>query len=765
MPKAVKITVKGRVQGVGFRPFIFQIAAEFGIKGTVQNNMDGVKIFANGSAEELQSFVTALRLKSPRLARIDQVLVDELTPTSFQTFEIIPSERTGKSSLVIPVDSAVCHECVAEMNDPNNFRYRYPFINCTQCGPRYTIIDALPYDRPYTVMKEFKMCAECEAEYENPLDRRHHAQPIACSSCGPFVQLKAITGEIIAEREEAMMATSKLIKEGKIIAIKGLGGYHLVCDAFNEKAVHLLRLRKNRPKRPLAVMAASIEIIKKVCDVTEQEMSIMQSPEAPIVILKKNRMSGLAENLAPAMNTLGVMLPYTPLHHLLLDGEDLSVVVMTSANPSGLPILYKDEEAFIYLDGIADYVLSNNRKILHPLDDSVVQVVGGKMSFLRRSRGYVPDPIVTNKLVHRVVALGPQQKNTFAIGRNDQIFIGPHIGEMGHLEVAEHFESEFTHLMKWMGIEADTIAVDMHPYYVTTWLGEQMDGNVIQVQHHHAHLVSCMEDNQISEPTFGLILDGTGYGEDGHIWGFELLYGDASSYERLGHLHYTHLPGNEKAIAEPWRNATGMLIDYFGEKGKMFAKSLFEDKHYEIEILANMVRKEMNSPLAGTCGRLFDAVSAILGICKVATYDGEAAIKLSELMDDEQVVTSYSYKFIQSEEGLTTIDFEPALLEIVNDRLSGVDRKEIVRRFHETIVALSVEIILLVSTQKPSLNKTVALSGGSFHNPYLAHEIARRLSEKQFRVFTHERVPCNDGGVSLGQLIIAANKKHVLNVT
>lgn len=757
--RAVKITVKGRVQGVGFRPFIFQIADQFCINGTVQNNMDGVKIFAEGAYEDISQFVSAIQSKSPRLSRIDQVEVGEIPANGYDDFRIIPSERTGKSSLVIPIDSAVCEDCLAEMRDPNNFRYRYPFINCTQCGPRYTIIDELPYDRPFTVMREFAMCPDCKKEYEDPMNRRHHAQPIACGKCGPEVSLKTINGQTIAKQKEAIEWVSNLLCDGKIVAIKGIGGYHLACDAYNEKAVRALRDRKRRPNRPLAVMAANIEVAREICQVKKQEDEILQSPEAPIVIMEKQSCSGLAESLAPGMKTLGVMLPYTPLHHLLFDEGEVKALVMTSANPSGLPILYRDKEEFSYLEGIADYVLSNNREILHPLDDSVVQLIDGHLTFLRRSRGYVPDPMTTDQPVHSVVALGSQQKNTFAIGRHEQIFIGPHIGEMEHLEVVEHFQHEFNHLMKWMGIEPDKIAIDMHPGYMTGELAETMNASIISVQHHHAHMVSCMEDNGLNDATFGIILDGTGYGEDGHIWGFELLYGDASSYERLAHLNYSHLPGNERAIKEPWRNATAMLIDSFGAEGREWALRLFPNKIYEIEVIAHMLEKGVNSPLAGTCGRLFDAVSAILDICQVSTYDGEAAIKLSEQMIEAESIQSYPYGLLESKDGSIALDFAPALKQIVQDRLSGVPKMEIVQRFHETVVTMCVESMVSLSQRNPSFKKHVVLSGGSFHNPFLLKEIAGRLKKRDFKVYTHKQVPCNDGGLSLGQLIVAANKK------
>lgn len=755
---AVKITVKGRVQGVGFRPFIFQIASQFGIRGTVQNNMDGVKIFAEAEGASLQCFMTAIKASAPRLSRIDEVIMEESAYIGCEDFSIIPSERTGKSSLVIPVDSAVCPECIREMRDPDNFRYQYPFINCTQCGPRYTIIESLPYDRPFTTMKAFHMCAACEEEYHDPFNRRHHAQPIACEECGPKVALASINGEIIEEGNAALEKTSELLQKGNIVAIKGIGGYHLACNAFDQAAVSSLRERKNRPQRPLAVMVASIEVAREICHISSKEEEVLTSPEAPIVILGKRNGSQLADGLAPEMTSLGVMLPYTPLHYLLFDHGGLKVLVMTSANPSGLPMLYQDEDTFSYLGGIADYVLMNNRPILHPVDDSVVRVVGGKTFFLRRSRGYVPDPMVSGASVDGVIALGSQQKNTFAIGRNEQIFIGPHIGEMENIEIVEHHEHELEHLMKWMGTEVDKIAIDMHPGYMTADIARDRKGQIVKVQHHHAHLVSCMEDNRLSEPALGIILDGTGYGEDGHIWGFEFLYGDAKGYKRLAHLHYTHLPGNERAIREPWRNAAAMLIDYFGEEGLQLAKELFAGREYEIDILERMIKNGVNSPLAGTCGRLFDAVSAILGVCEISTYEGEAAIKLSEQILSEHMERSYRYE-LNMEKEVATINCSPLLYGVVQDKLSGVPLKKIIHRFHETIVGICVETLTELSLRNPAFNKNVVLSGGSFHNPYLQLEVSKRLKGKGFAVFTHERVPCNDGGLSLGQLIIAANKK------
>ncbi len=763
MRRAIKIIVIGRVQGVGFRPFIFSLAKKNNITGTVQNNMDGVFIIAEGEKKSLDNMILEIKNNPPRLSRVEEIFLEELELTNFINFSIIPSERTGKSSLIIPVDSAVCKECTAEMNDSNNFRYLYPFINCTQCGPRYTIIDQLPYDRHFTAMKNFNMCEKCAREYDNPTNRRHHAQPIACDTCGPEVKLLRIDGNELAIGNDAIKLTKQFLNMGSIIAIKGLGGYHLACDANNESVINKLRKRKNRPNRPLAVMAKNIEFAEKLCYVAKEEKELLLSPEAPIVVLKQRIGNELPKSIAPGMRTLGVMLPYTPIHHLLFEKNNLDLLIMTSANPSGLPILYDDEQAISYLKGISDYVLTSNRAILHPLDDSVLQIYNNNISFFRRSRGFVPDPIKTNRQVHEIVALGGQQKNVFAIGRHQQIFLGPHIGDMDSIEVINFFKSEYNHLMKWMGIKSKVIVIDKHPQYAIRELSSVMDGEVIEVQHHHAHQVSCMEDNNLSDPCFGIILDGTGYGDDGNIWGFEILYGNAETYKRLSHLKYTPLPGSDKAVKEPWRNAVGMLIGYFGDEGKKLAKKLFSDNSYEIDIIDNMIKKNINSPLAGTCGRLFDAVSAILGICINSSYDGEAAILLSEMMYEDRINDAQYEYSIDAKSDLYEINFSKTILQIVNDYFSEKNKFDIVQAFHQTIISACTDVVCKIANSKPELNRDVVLSGGSFLNKYLTIGIINNLEHEGFNVFTHKKVPCGDGGLSYGQIIIAANKSKEID--
>ncbi|WP_066313246.1 carbamoyltransferase HypF [Bacillus sp. FJAT-29814] len=759
MHTAVRITVQGRVQGVGFRPFVFQLADLHQLDGTVQNNMDGVKIYLKGSRKSIELFLQDLRKRAPRLSKINQITVEETEIQDCSNFTIIPSERSGTSMLVIPIDSAVCDDCLREMNDPDDFRYQYPFINCTQCGPRYTIIEALPYDRPYTSMKDFPMCDDCRKEYEDPTNRRHHAQPIACPKCGPKVGLLDGSGGQ-QDSENPIADTIELLKAGKIIAIKGIGGYHLACDARNEHAVTKLRTRKNRPMRPLAVMAASIKAALEFCEISEDERELLSSPESPIVILKKSSHYGLAEKVAPGMSTIGVLLPYTPLHHLLFADQELPCLIMTSANPSGLPILYKDDRAVQYLEGIADYYLVHNREILHPVDDSVVQLNDGKLDFLRRSRGYVPDPFTTTLDVSGIVAFGGQQKTTFTIGRNQQIFVGPHIGDLENVETIEHYGQELEHLLKWVDTPRWHAVMDVHPGYQAQHVVREYGfKNIIEVQHHHAHMAAVLDEHRISGEAYGIILDGTGYGLDGNVWGFEIYHGDGAEFERVAHLQYTPLPGSEKCIREPWRNAAAMLISLLGDEGVDLAEAIFPEKVSEIAILKAMVENKINTIYAGTCGRLFDAVSAICGVTRVSTYDGEAAIHLAELVDETIMHESYPYQLIDGE--VLTIDFSKMLREISLAVLAGADIATVSGRFHETVVQAIVGAMVRIHEKRLAFEKIVVLSGGSFHNRYLRKRISEELSNRGFRVYVPETVPCNDGGLSYGQLAVAAAKRRV----
>ena len=759
MLSAIRVSVRGRVQGVGFRPFVFSLAAKYLMTGTVQNNMDGVKIHLEGEEEKLLLFLEELNSKVPRLAKIVSVITETVEVKHFEEFTIIPSDRAGTSDLIIPIDSAVCDDCLQEMNNPDNFRFNYPFINCTQCGPRYTIINELPYDRPFTSMSGFRMCPECNKEYEDPKNRRHHAQPIACPHCGPSVTLFTSTGEELVDGDP-MEAVVRLLERGHIIALKGLGGFHLCCDARNHEAVSKLRIRKNRPNRPLAVMAASIEEVLSFAVLNHEERALLESPEAPIVVLGKKDEQRLSKAVAPGMKTIGVMLPYTPLHHLLFKNSKVQCLIMTSANPSGLPILYKDNEAFSYLSGIADYYLLHNREILHPVDDSVVQINDHRNDFLRRSRGFVPDPLPAIADVTGIVAFGGQQKTTFTIGRNQQIFVGPHIGDLENMETIEHYRRELDHLLKWIEIPRNIAVIDSHPgYQVRNLAIEYSFEQVIEVQHHHAHMASCMADNHLEGDVFGIILDGTGYGTDGHVWGFEVLYGNYNEFKRLGHLQYTPLPGGEKAIKEPWRNAVAMLLTLLGEKGESYAKLLFPEKKADISILKTMIENNINTIEAGTCGRLFDAISAICGICQVSSYDGEAAIGLAEWAQLGQHVETYPFELNNTGE-LISFQFANMLDAIVQDVLNGVQLTVISSRFHETIVCALTAAMLVLKLQNKQYSNRIVLSGGSMHNRYLREKLTSKLTNLGFEVYNHSGIPCNDGGLSYGQLMVAAAKRR-----
>ncbi|GGF18642.1 carbamoyltransferase [Halobacillus andaensis] len=754
MYQALKIIVTGRIQGVGFRPFIYSLAKKYSLRGTVQNNLGTVQIIAEGKQAALSEMVQELTFSHPPLAKIDELTTHQLAPSYYEDFTIIASEESGNALPWVSPDAAICVDCLEEFSNPENRRYLYPFINCTQCGPRYTITERLPYDRTHTTMKEFEMCGRCREEYDDPTSRRHHAQPICCAECGPALKLYHTAGDVISGDQGEITQVIDLIKQGKIVGIKGIGGYHLACDAFQEKVVARLRLKKRRPKRPLAIMVKSLAVARKFCHLSKQEEETLTGQTRPIVVLRKKAEGTLPDLLSPGLSTIGIMLPYTPLHYLLFENNELDCLVMTSANPSGFPIQYKDES----LHDLADYVLTHDRKIHLPIDDSLVQWDGDRLLHLRNGRGLVPDPIKTNDQVDDIIALGGQQKNTFALGRQNHVIMSPHIGDLDNEEMIEHFESQLSHYRKWLGVEAAYAAVDKHPLYTTTSLAKNLTSHVIPVQHHHAHHVSCMEENGLGEPSLGIILDGTGYGDDGHLWGFEFLYGNADSFERLAHLHYSPLPGGEKAVKEPWRNAVGMLLNGCPEEGKKLSVELFPEKTKQIHIIEQMVKQQIHSPMAGSCGRLFDAVSAILGINHHSTYEGEPAITLSDYMNRRSTHSSnkiYTYS-IHTGKPVMQIDFYSMIHEIVQDKLNNVPPSLIIEAFHNTIISCCIEMIQKLVKRRPDLNKNVVLSGGSFQNIYLTRHIQKRLHLEGFTVYTHNKVPCHDGGLSLGQLIIAS---------
>ncbi|ADC48333.1 [NiFe] hydrogenase maturation protein HypF [Alkalihalophilus pseudofirmus OF4] len=762
--KAVKIKVGGRVQGVGFRPYVFSLAKRWQLNGTIQNNSDKVIIHVEGEEYSIEHFLHHLKESPPLLAKITNLEHQPTVYKSYQQFSILESDLTGSPLPAISADSAVCQDCLNELNDPSNRRYHYPFINCTQCGPRYTILEKLPYDRKHTTMHSFMMCEDCLEEYGDPMNRRHHAQPTCCAKCGPSLSLVNQKREVIAEGESAIRGTIDALTEGRIISIKGLGGYHLACDMKQPYAITHLREIKSRPTRPLAVMMRSLEIVKQYCHVSLKEEELLTSPIMPIVVLKQKINRSLPNELAPGLTTLGVMLPYTPLHYLLFKLGGLEGIVLTSANSSGLPIKYHDKDLF-EKGGLSEFSLTHNRVIKNPLDDSVVEVNGLDETYLRKARGFVPEPIKTTIDTSGIVALGGQQKNTFSIGIGEHILMSPHIGEVDNEEMLDHFIQQIGVYKRIVNIDMDHVAIDKHLGYSVNKLAKDLSPNVVTVGHHHAHHVACMEDNGVVDPCVGIILDGTGYGEDGHIWGFEFLYGDAAAYKRLAHMCYCPLPGGEMAVKEPWRTASGMILHHWPKEGQEMAERLFPDKKAEISILKKMVKLKINSPMAGTCGRLFDTVSAILGVCLKSSYEGEAAIKLAGYMNEnylnarsiEKVAQSYPFKIIQSAKGPFQLDFSPMISQIIQEK-EQLQLEEIIYKFHQTVVLSCVEMILALYKEKAWLPKRIVLSGGSFQNGYLSRELSNSLKQKGFKVYAHQQIPCHDGGLSFGQLIIAAHK-------
>lgn len=628
MIKALNIKINGIVQGVGFRPFIYKLAQEMNICGWVNNFSSGVEIHAEG--ENTEEFAQKILLDKPPMALIISLDRKEATIQGYGCFEILASQESAKKDVLISPDIAVCRDCLREMKDPKDRRYRYPFTNCTNCGPRYTIIKDRPYDRDKTTMDPFGMCPECRREYEDPIDRRFHAQPVACAICGPSLQLWDTDGAVIKDHGIGI----DLLQAGSILAVKGLGGYHLVCDAYNDHAVNRLRKVKERGAKPFAVMARDITAAKTEVVLSELESETLSGPSAPIVLLprKDKEDSRLSQATAPGLNTLGVMLPYTPVHHLLFEGG-FDFLVMTSANLSGQPLIYDNYEALEGLRGIADYFLVNDRDIYHPCDDSVMQRIGDKMTFIRRARGYVPVPLfLKNEIKDPIVGLGGEMKNAFCLASGNMAFMSQYIGDMHGLDNLERFEQEFVSFQKVTSIVPKITASDLHPEYTTSRIAKVMDGPKCKVQHHHAHLVSVMAEHGIAEPSLGLICDGTGYGEDGRIWGFEYLFGNAKGYQRLGHLEYLPLPGGDAGAKYPLRIAFAYLNTVMTDEEWQSTQSLWTGlSSQERNILEGQMRSGFQLFETSSAGRLFDAVSGMLGVCREVTYEGQAAIELESV--------------------------------------------------------------------------------------------------------------------------------------
>ena len=756
--KLAKVSVRGIVQGVGFRPFVYNLALKHNLSGWVRNTSGNVEIEIEGDDEVIEVFLADLQMLAPPMARIEGITVTSCPPRGYTGFEIRDSlAEEGKYQLISP-DIATCQACKKELFSPDDRRFRYPFINCTNCGPRFTIIEDIPYDRPRTTMRHFKMCPECQREYDDPVDRRFHAQPNACPKCGPSLEL--VSGESFPIRcNDVIHTASELLKEGKVLAIKGLGGFHLACDATNKEAVKVLKDRKKRPSKPLAVMMASVEEIERHCFVSAEEERLLLSPQCPIVLLRWKQGSSVSQEVAPRLKYLGVMLPYTPLHHLLLR-EAGPPLVMTSGNLSEEPIARDNDEALTRLNGIADYFLLHNRGIYAKYDDSVYIVERGEPRAIRRARGYAPYPIFLPFKARQVLACGAELKNTFCLTRDEHAFLSQHIGDLENEETLEHFENTIELYKKLFRVEPEIIAYDLHPEYLSTkyalQVGSEQGLKLVPVQHHHAHIVSCLVENNFDGPAIGVAFDGTGYGTDGCIWGGEFLVCDWRGFERWGHLEYVPMPGGAAAIEKPYRMALSYVCTLLGQDVSLAGLPILSKLNpEELAVIKRQIERRVNSPLTSSAGRLFDAVSALAGIRGLVDYEAQAAIELEMLAPDEVCEIDFDlYPFsIIEEQGCNVVKLGELVSAVVADVENRVPVPIISAKFHKTVARMIVQMCQLIA-KKTGIN-LVALSGGVFQNRLLLRLTTEALEREGFDVLTHRLVPCNDGGISLGQAVIA----------
>jgi hydrogenase maturation protein HypF len=747
--KRVRFSFSGIVQGVGFRPFIYRIAVRSGLAGFVQNRTDGVIAEVEGVQTSIVSFKEAVRHELPPLAHITLLEEREVAPVGENDFRIIKSDHSGETNVHITPDIATCGACLNELFDPVDRRFNYPFINCTDCGPRLTIIKDIPYDRENTSMACFELCPECRKEYENPANRRFHAEPNACPVCGPRLKLFDSNGiEIMAD---PLSRTAELLKEGWIAAIKGIGGFHLCVDAENDKAVERLRSRKYREEKPLAIMVKDIVAAKLYAKISSEEENLLVSHQRPIVLLEK-KPSLLSSMVAPGLSNLGIMLPYSPLHHLLF-AEGFNALVMTSANQTDEPICTGNREAIERLKGIADYFLIHNRDILVRCDDSISFIAAGTPRIMRRSRGYAPTPVMLNSDYPGVLAMGPHLKATVCILKGNAAYLSPHIGDM-ETPVARDFYHENLEFMQEMTeCRPDIIACDLHPGYYSTRIAESMGKPAYKVQHHHAHIVSSMAENGLSGKVIGIAFDGTGYGTDKTVWGGEFLIADEKDFIRAGHLNLFTLPGGEKAIREPWRIAVSLLRNAFGKKWRSYADKLglIQDETSTIQIEKAM-NIGLNNPATSSMGRLFDGISALTGLKRFVSFEGQAAMELESVSYNG---STYPYEYeLDIKDDMIILQTDPMIRQIVSDIIHGAVPADIGGRFHTSIIMGTADVACRLR-EKYNLNR-VALSGGCFQNRLLLEGAIKFLEKSGFDVYHHRLVPTNDGGISLGQAVSAA---------
>ena len=747
-----RILVGGIVQGVGFRPFVYRIARKHDVAGTVCNTSEGVEIIIEGTEDQVAGFFTSFDEELPPLAKVTSMTVTEAPPKDLAGFAILPSSDEAAHQALVPPDVSVCHNCLRELYDPADRRFQYPFINCTDCGPRYTIITDVPYDRDQTSMVDFPMCDECRQEYEDPADRRFHAETICCPRCGPVMRLFDRDGNEIEAADPIGFAHERL-HDGKIVAVKGIGGFHLAADAMNHAAVEELRRRKGRGFKPFALMADNVEKVRTFCRVSDDEEKMLVSSVRPIMILRKREPNPIAAGVAPENKYFGVMLPYTPAHRLLL-GDDFSALVMTSGNHADEPIVIDDEAAFARLGHVADYFLTHNRRILYRGDDSLVKLVGGAQQMWRRSRGYVPRPVTTQQDAPAILACGALMKNAVALTRGRDVFLGQHLGDVDSEEGLEFFEETIEHLQRMLGIRPEIIAYDLHPDYLTTQYAlRSAIEKKIGVQHHFAHIASCQCEHDITgRDVIGFALDGTGYGLDGNVWGGEVLVGRPPEYERAAHFEYVPMPGGEQAIRQPWRMAVSHLLAAMGRAYRSLPLQFVADHNEMLDDVEALAERRINSPLTSSCGRLFDAVSAMLGLGDVMTFEGEPAVRL-EMAATPGDAAPYGYDLVESPGGATLISPKEIFRGIAKDIGTGVSAGDIAWRFHVTLIDIFAELAQMLREYKNI--GTVALGGGVFLNEILLTGLTEKLEGLGFEVYRPEQLPPGDGGVSLGQIAVA----------
>ncbi len=782
----VQVKIAGIVQGVGFRPFVYRLAKTYRLAGFVRNSGGKLEIEAEGNSCDIKHFIEDLVAQAPPLAAVNNISIEYVFPTNAQKFSILQSADDKDSSLRVSVDSATCVDCLKELFDSKDKRFNYPFINCVNCGPRFTIIDRLPYDRHLTTMSDFQMCQDCLSEYRDPLNRRFHSQPNACSICGPQLTLARSNGKDLpfnGNNLSIIEATVQYLFKGNVVALKSLGGFQLMGDATNYLAVNNLRKRKIRPSKPFAVMMRDLNMVKKYCSITKEEERLLGSLQAPIVLLNKLFDSDIAENVAPNIHLLGVMLPYTPLHHLLISSFDRPLI-MTSGNMSEEPIVIDNSYATKQLAGIADYFLIHDRRIAARYDDSVIRVANGYPVILRRARGYAPEPIELAYATKKpILSFGGQLKNTFCFYENNQAFVSPHIGDLVNIETMEHYENTIEKYSKLFELKEELLVCDVHPDYLSTKLAETLaiEKNIplLKVQHHHAHIVSCMAEHNLLGPVIGIAFDGAGYGLDGSIWGGEFIIADLKTFTRYACLEPVRMPGGEQAIRDPWRMALAYINQKnYGSDFADFQQNIEKDMGFDkLNIILQQIQKGVNSPLTSSCGRLFDAISSILGICHRAFYEGQAAIELESIAmqvvkDTESLEKQislnnsiYSYSIVENTSNQNYaaqyhVSIKNMFREIAQDKTYGKSVCSIAWQFHHTLVQIIVDVCILIR-EKYLIDK-VCLSGGVFQNNLLLQAAELALQAQRFSVYFQQKVPANDGGISFGQAIIAAAQTNNL---